>query len=316
VSSANFRTEQLINLKIGYPCINLSLDCRASRTFRLKSYSEARLKDTTQNNLTCLQRILQFNVKHRLLFLRVSSDLVPFASHPANTFDWQSHFQRQLEQIGAFITKNHIRISMHPDQFTLINSLSQEIFEHSKAELLYHAQVLDLMGLDPSAKIQIHVGGAYGNKQNSMQLFVRRYQTLNAAIRRRLVIENDHKIYTAADCLVVSSQVHIPVLFDTLHAECNPDGTLEQATKTWNLHTDGIPMVDYSQQQPQAAKGQHAQTLNPTLFTDFLKQTQQLDFDVMLEIKDKEKSAIAAMRLAQDDQRLQRSLESEKVKFS
>src|SRR4030043_611262 len=162
-------------MRIGYPCINRTICCTASSTFRLKSYTESRVKQTVKNNLECLRRILQFNLEHNLLFLRISSDLVPFASHPINRFNWQTHFQEAFEEIGKFITKNRMRISMHPDQFTLINSIEDEIFGRSKNELKYHAEILELMKLETSAKIQIHVGGAYGDKKKSMERFITRF---------------------------------------------------------------------------------------------------------------------------------------------
>ena len=131
-------------MRIGYPCINRAIDCTASSTFRLKSYTESRVRQTVKKNLECLRIILQFNLEHKLFFFRISSDLVPFASHPINKFNWQGHFQEEFEEIGEFITKNRMRISMHPDQFTLINSIKEDIFERSKNELKYHAQILDL----------------------------------------------------------------------------------------------------------------------------------------------------------------------------
>jgi len=119
-------------MRIGYPCINRTIDCTANSTFRLKSYSETRLKQSVKNNLCCLRRILQFNLEQRLFFFRISSDLVPFASHPINKFNWQKYFQEEFEEIGKFIIANRMRISMHPDQFTLINSIKEDIFERRR----------------------------------------------------------------------------------------------------------------------------------------------------------------------------------------
>ena len=300
-------------MRIGYPCINRTIDCNANSTFRLKSYSENRLKTSIKNNLDCLRRILQFNLENRLCFFRISSDFVPFASHPINKFSWQKQFQDDLEEIGEFIIKNRMRISMHPDQFTLINSIKGEIFERSKKELHYHAEILDLMKLDTSAKIQIHVGGAYGDKNKSIGRFVTRFKMLNDSIIRRLVIENDDKLYDLNDCLKINEQIQIPILLDVFHHKLNKSTTntmkesLKLAAKSWNEKRDGIPMVDYSSQEPYGLPQKHSETINLKDFGLFLKQSEPLDFDVMLEIKDKEKSAIKAVNYAIYDWRVHKS---------
>jgi UV DNA damage endonuclease len=302
-------------MRIGYPCINRTIDCTASSTFRLKSYTENRVKQTVKNNLECLRRILQFNLEHKLFFFRISSDLVPFASHPINRFNWQKYFQEDFEEIGKFINKNRIRISMHPDQFTLINSIEEDIFERSKNELNYHAQILDLMKLDTSAKVQIHVGGAYGDKKKSMERFVTRFNELDGSIIRRLVIENDDKLFDLKNCLEINAQIKIPILFDVFHHKLNNSGnqTIEESfkltTKTWNEEKDGIPMVDYSSQEPDGLPRQHSETIELEDFERLLKQTEPFDFDIMLEIKDKEKSAIKAIELLITDWRVQNFFE-------
>lgn len=295
-------------MRIGYPCINWTIGCKGDRTFRLKSYSEKRLIKTVENNLRCLMEVLEFNVKQNILFFRVTSDLVPFASHPVCKFNWQEHFKKQFEIIGDFIKKHDIRISMHPDQFVLINSLDCKVFKNSVKELVYHAQVLDSLRLDSTAKIQIHVGGVYGDKERSSERFISRFESLDEIIRKRLVIENDDKNYCLKDCLHISAETGIPVLFDVFHHEVNNLGeTLKEAfklfTKTWK-DENGLPMVDFSSQKVGERKGKHAETIDLQQFEKFLEETKPFNFDVMLEIKDKEKSALKAIKVASHDYRL------------
>ncbi|WP_245618772.1 hypothetical protein [Methanogenium cariaci] len=146
-------------MKIGYPCINQSLSCRSSRTFRLRSYTDERLLLTVTENLRCLEDILRYNADHGILFFRITSDLVPFASHPVCTADWQDAFREDFAALGTFIREREMRISMHPDQFILLNAKDPEVFGRSVHELAYHAEVLDLLNLDMTAKIQLHIGG-------------------------------------------------------------------------------------------------------------------------------------------------------------
>ena len=294
-------------MKIGYPCINTSITCKSNRTFRLKSYSEKRLKETVENNLICLRRILEFNLEHNILFFRITSDLVPFASHPICKFDWQGSFENQFKAIGDFIKSHGARISMHPDQFILINSLDKKIFDRSVRELVYHAQVLDLMELDTSAKVQIHVGGTYRDKDRSMRRFVERFEKLDEIVKRRLVIENDDRHYSLRDCLQISAKTKVPVLFDVFHHGVNSSGEPTQEafrlfTKTWK-EKDGLPMVDYSSQEAGYRTGKHGETINLEQFREFLDESRPYDFDIMLEIKDKETSALKAIEVAAQDYR-------------
>jgi len=284
-------------MKIGYPCINRSIGCTANSTFRLASYSDERLIQTVQNNLDCLERILQFNQENQLLFFRISSDLVPFASHPICRFDWAGHFNDKFKAMGEFIRRANMRISMHPDQFVVLNSINDTVVERSIRELEYHAKVLDVMDLDASAKIQIHVGGMYDNRTRAIDRFIRTYRCLPQAVRNRLVIENDENLFGLRDCLTICEQTGMPMIFDTFHHEClNKNEPLRQAMEraagTWQTK-DGILMVDYSNQAPKLRKGRHCESVDLEKFADFIRETHDLDFDLMLEIKDKETSALA-----------------------
>lgn len=133
-------------MKIGYVSTNYSLDCRADATFRLKSLTETKVLETASSNLNCLKRILAWNVEHGILFFRISSNTIPFASHPKNTTNWRDELRDLLKEIGSYVRNNGIRVSMHPGQYTVINSERREIIEASIKELEYHADLLDLMG--------------------------------------------------------------------------------------------------------------------------------------------------------------------------
>lgn len=260
-------------------------------------------------NLECLTKILSYNVDHGMLFFRITSDMIPFASHPVCTFPWQKHFAGDFLAIGKYLRKHRFRISLHPDQFVLLNAPDRGVLERSIADLTYQAQILDLMELDDSAKLQIHAGGVYGDKTASMERFVDTYEHLDDTITRRLVLENDERLYTISDCLSLNERTGIPVLFDVFHHAINNDGNektadlLAAVNATWKTH-DGIPMADYSSQQAGKRTGAHAESIDCKDFRSFLQSTVPFDMDIMLEIKDKEKSALLALALARHDSRL------------
>jgi len=190
---------------------------------------------------------------------------------------------------------------MHPDQFVLINAKDSQIVEKSIRELEYHTEVLDLMGLDRTAKIQIHVGGIYNDKDASVNRFIESYHYLDKRIKKRLVIENDDHLYSVNDCLRIHEKTAIPILFDSFHHEIFNNGeslsnALEICALTWKK-MDGPLMVDYSSQSLGAKKGAHTDHINRNHFLSFLKKAGRIDFDLMLEIKDKEKSAEDALKI-------------------
>ncbi|PKL58979.1 MAG: hypothetical protein CVV34_00285 [Methanomicrobiales archaeon HGW-Methanomicrobiales-5] len=169
-------------------------------------------------------------------------------------------------------------------------------------------QVLDLMGLDTTAKVQIHVGGVYGDKPLSMDRFADKYDLLDPVIKNRLVIENDERLYSISDCLDLHERTGIPIIADLFHHALHNNAErfadlLTPLKATWKAR-DGIPMVDYSSQEPGKRAGAHAEHIVPDDFRQFLNETRLADFDIMLEIKDKEKSALCALDIAREDPRL------------
>ena len=292
-------------MKIGYPCVNEAMDCSAGTTFRLASYSDERLVTAVAANLACLRRMLEWNVAQGLLFFRIGSSIVPFGSHEVNTFPWQTHFAREFAEIGNYIKANNLRVSFHPDQFVVLNSPDANIVRRSIAELVYQGAMLDLMGLDGTAKLQIHVGGLYGDRDLAISRFATVYATLPPAVQARLVVENDDRLFSLRDCRRLHELTGVPILFDNFHHECLSHGepmheALRLAAATWHPVRDGVPMMDYSSQALGERRGKHTNSLVEERFRAFLTELRGLDLDLMLEIKDKEASALRAVAILRE----------------
>ena len=292
-------------MKIGYPCVNEAMDCSAGTTFRLASYNDERLTTAVAANLTCLRRMLEWNVAQGLLFFRIGSSIVPFGSHEVNTFPWQTHFAAEFAAIGDYIKATGLRVSFHPDQFVVLNSPDANIVQRSIAELVYQGSMLDLMGLDGTAKLQIHVGGLYGDRDLAISRFAAVHATLPPAVQARLVVENDDRLFNLRDCLRLHELTGVPILFDNFHHEClNHDEPMHEALRlaaaTWHPVRDGVPMMDYSSQALGERRGKHTNSLVEERFRAFLTELRGLDLDLMLEIKDKEVSALRAVAILRE----------------
>ena len=187
---------------------------------------------------------------------------------------------------------------MHPGQYTVLNSPLDEVVRRAIADLEYHAQVLDSLGVDCSHKIILHIGGAYKDKPSAIKRFVAIAKSLSPHVFNRLAIENDDISFHVGDVLEVSAVLGLPVVFDTLHHAVNPhlsekpvDFWIEACGATWKL-CDGNQKIHYSQQNPGKKPGAHSDSIEILTFLDFYRGYQNQQIDVMLEVKDKNISAV------------------------
>lgn len=234
-----------------------------------------------------------------LNIFRIGSGVIPFATHKITQgYDWSEIFKEHLKFISDYIKETKIRITMHPDHFVVLNSLKEDIYLNSVKDLQYHADFMDALDLDLTCKMQIHTGGVYGDKKKSMDRWKERYHTLSDSIKRRLVLENDDRVFSFEDVMYIHNNTGVPILFDTLHHEClNTDNSshieaFKIAIKTWKSE-DGIPLVDYSSQESNSKLGKHAETIDLNHFSKMkeLLDSVNTNYDIILEIKDKDYSA-------------------------
>ena len=284
-------------MKIGYACIPLTTNARTNRRLMLKNFSEKMFLEVLEQNLIDLRRILENNEKFNIKLFRISSDIVPLGSHNINEIPWHKHFINELNEIGKFIKKCGMRVSMHPGQYTVLNAEKEEIVEKAIKDLEYHARVLDSLGVDGSNKIIIHIGGGYGDKKAAMNRFIENFKRLSPSVKNRLVIENDDKIFNIDDVFFVSREINIPVIFDNLHHQCNHEietpikEIMKKVATTWK-EKDGNIKVHYSQQNDHKHVGAHSNTIIVENFLEYYEQVKEFNLDIMLEVKDKDISAI------------------------
>ncbi|MGL5648544.1 MAG: UV DNA damage repair endonuclease UvsE [Clostridium sp.] len=288
-------------MNFGYACIPLGTKYKTTRKFLLKNYSEDILKTCIENNLSDLLNILKYNVNNDIHMFRVSSDIIPFASHTINTFPWMDIFKEKLLSIGNFAKENNIRLSMHPGQYTVLNTPDKTILEKSISDLTYHCNFLDSLGIDKKNKLILHIGGVYGEKDFAIERFISACKNLDTKIIDRLIIENDEKNYSLYDVINISHKTNLPVVLDNLHFFCKEQtepslNDFKLAFNTWDS-SHGIPKVHYSQQALNKKIGSHSNTISIPILNDYLNLTSSYNFDIMLEVKDKDFSAFKSTNL-------------------
>lgn len=288
-------------IRIGYACVNTRLPA-PNRTCRLRYATPERIIELSRQNLAALETILQWNAAHGIRLFRIASETIPFGSHEINTMPWWKILEPELNRLGRLIQQHAMRVSMHPGQFTVLNSQRQDVVEKSLAELEYHARFLEALSVDSEHKIIVHLGGVFGDKNGSWQRFADNFRRLSRRAQNRLLLENDEKCYHIAETIALAQQLQIPAVFDVFHHDWNPayeEKSLREiialAMATWRLQ-DGRPKLHYSNQWPGKLPGTHSQSVKMPDFKKFYATVADLDVDVMLEVKDKEQSVLKIYR--------------------
>jgi UV DNA damage endonuclease len=330
------RTKRWYNkpMNIGYACLNIGVKNTQIRSCNLANASDERIWELTGQNLDAVGRMLEYNGQMGIRLFRMSSDIVPFAGNPVNTLDWLTLFSPQLNALGGKAKKMGVRLSMHPGQYTVLNSPRGDVVRAAVRDLEYHTSFMDAMGLGQENKIILHIGGGYENHREAMDRFVSHAEELSPEIRRRLVLENDERIFNIEEVLEVAERVRMPVVFDNLHHMANPGSMtsrpesrneeafydamgqwIREAAKTWGP-LDGPQKIHYAQQDSGKKIGAHSATISLEPFLRFVDMVRAAGCnpDIMLEVKDKNLSAVKCINALAEDQKISR-LEQEWGKY-
>ena len=228
--------------RFGYACINMTLAEQGVTTNRScikKTFLEKGLPHVSRlalQNCQDLHKIIEWNSQNGVQVFRMTSNLFPWhTEYKLEDLPDFSEIRGVLELAGKTAFEANQRLSFHPGQHNVLSSPRPEVVENSIRDLQAHADVMDVMGLPrtPGAKINVHVGGAYGEHCKALERLCRVWETLPEGVRSRLTLENDDKpgmfstkmLYEGA-----SRKVGVPIVFDSHHFECGPqDSTYEEA---------------------------------------------------------------------------------------
>jgi UV DNA damage endonuclease len=267
----------------------------------------AKLSRLCAANANSLLAALEYCHANGIGCFRIVSQVLPLKTHPVCGYqleelpDGDAIIER-FRACGEFARAHGLRTAFHPDQFVVLNSLRPEVVNSSLAEIEYQAEVAELVGADV---INIHGGGAFGDKVKSLSDFCRNLDRLSDRARSRLTVENDDRVYTPADLLPVCKKAGIPLVYDVHHHRCCRDElTVEEATEAAVATWDREPMFHLSS-PIEGWDGPGPQRHHDFIdAADFPECWKQLDITVEVEAKAKE---VAVLQLKAELQRQPKS---------
>lgn len=256
------------------------------------------------HNTEALSQAIAYCARSGIGSFRINSEFYPAVTHPRLKYTLQDlpsakAIEKALKNCGQQAKTLGARLSFHPDQFVVLSSEREDVVEKSIADLEYHAALAALVGADV---INIHGGGAYGDKTKALQRFAKNFARLSPEARKRLTVENDDKVYTPADLLPLCQELKIPLVYDVHHHRCLKDHlsieqATEQALKTWDrepLFHISSPLEGWKGPMPH----RHHDYIDAQDFPPCWKEISKLTVDI--EAKDKE---LAVLKLRQELQK-------------
>lgn len=302
-----------MTVRLGYVAMSTTIaNASPSRTMTYSNFVKLddreaalqRLVRIAEENLHNTLRLLKHNRAFSIHLYRMSSKLIPLATHQElQDFDFMTPLAPSFKAIGDYALANGMRISFHPDHFTVLSTPREEVLRNSIRDLAHHVNMLEAMGLPVQAKNNIHIGGAYGDKKTAGERFIHNFMALDERIRLRMTLENDDKTFNAIETLEICEQLGVPMVLDIHHQWVNNEGESPwelwpRIHKTWGeAHATLPPKIHVSSPKNEKDVRGHADYVELEPLLTFLRHIAPLEshVDVMIEAKRKDDALFKLM---------------------
>ena len=296
-----------MKIRLGYVAISKSLDNVTSShslsyTEFIKSEKDInKIYEKIEKNLIDLEKIIDYNIKNNIHFYRLTSKLIPLATHNEVDFEYTNKFKKQLKKIADKISKSNMRIDLHPDQFAVLNSTKKEVLENTFRILEHQYKILDLLNIKNKVII-LHTGGNVFGKESSIKRFINNFNKLPECLKSCIALENDDKIFNIKDVLNICKKLNIPCVLDYHHHICNGENInindyYKDIFSTWKSIN---PKMHFSSPKNKTKKDirSHHDYIDVDSFIDFIESIKHLNFDIdiMIEAKEKDEAMFRLIR--------------------
>lgn len=295
-----------MKVRLGYVAITKTLDNITSSSslsytiYKSLENKNERLAEVIESNLKDLKEIIIYNIKNNIHFYRLSSAMIPLATHNEVKFDYITPYKALYEEIGKLIKESTMRVDFHPNQYCVLNSMSESIVTNTVEILDYHARLLNSFSVE-NPLILLHVGSSAGGKKGSMTRFIHNFYKLPVGIQNMIALENDDKVFMIEDVLELCEKLNIPCVLDYHHYICNHEKELEpllpRIFETWKGKT---PKIHFSSPKSKLKKEfrSHHDYVKCEDFIVFLEllRPYDIDIDIMLEAKEKDNALFKLVR--------------------
>jgi UV DNA damage repair endonuclease len=218
-----------------------------------RDVAEQRLWDIMVHNIAAYRNLIEYvgTLPQELRMVRLGSDCLPVYTEPTWRYYWQlpdvaSYCEREFSKVGEIARRLDVRLSMHPGQFCVLASDSDDIVNRSIEEFEYHANIANWMGFGTSFqdfKINVHISGRRG-PQGIIDVLPR----LSTTARNTITIENEENSWGIDSTLELSR--HLGLVLDIHHHWCKTGEYIEATDDRFKRIIDswrGVrPVIHYS----------------------------------------------------------------------